>query len=539
MKRNVLKKITALLLAVIVAVGTLPACLCSAKKAVTPVIVVSGMGSFPLYLKGEDGQEKQVFGPAAADILSALAKCIVPLGKDVVNNDYSDLSDITQAVYGIFDSIACNPNGSSKYPVYTKTFSKSVDNYPDDFLNSEQDDDEIGIVKGMIKEYGGENVYYFNYDWRLDPLTHADGLAKLINSVLKEKKCEKVALVPASMGGCVVMSYIYKYGTDKLQRVVMAETAFQGVSLVGELFGKRLTVTTDMLLEYFYTFYQTDGFLYQTLLGMLASVIDLGGVNVKATLDKFFRSVVETVREPAYADIILKSFANMPGMWSLVPSTEYSSAKKAMFPGGMNKTLAGKADKYQNYVQKKAKSLLKAGFENGVDFRIVASYGFVGFPAVSTSYAQTDCLIDTAFESGGATCADRGQTLGEDYAPKSPVCKNAKHSHLSSDGIIDASTCMYPEKTWFVKYNRHVGHKFGTEANDLIVWLAGQDGDVTVYTNEKYPQFTALELFTGKLVSLTGEEGKKGADDGMSDFASRLVIFIRGIILFLKSLFTK
>ncbi|MCQ2463180.1 MAG: hypothetical protein MJ177_07230 [Clostridia bacterium] len=249
MKRNTLKKIAALLLAVIIAAGTLSVCLCSAKSAVTPVIVVSGMGSFPLYLKNEKGAEKQFFGPAAADILSALAKCVVPLGKNVVSNDYSDLSDITKAVYGIFDSIACNADGSSKYSVYTKTFSKSVKNYPDDFEKNEQDDDEIGIVKGMIKEYGADNVYYFNYDWRLDPLDHADALAKLVNSVIKQKKCEKVTLVPASMGGCVVMGYIYKYGTDKLKNVVMAETAFQGAGIAGELSNKRLAVTTNTLLE--------------------------------------------------------------------------------------------------------------------------------------------------------------------------------------------------------------------------------------------------------------------------------------------------
>ncbi|MCQ2463179.1 MAG: hypothetical protein MJ177_07225 [Clostridia bacterium] len=279
--------------------------------------------------------------------------------------------------------------------------------------------------------------------------------------------------------------------------------------------------------------------MYQTLLGMLASVIDLGGVNVKATLDKFFRSVIETVKEPAYADIILKSFGNMPGIWSLVPNKEYSAAKKAMFPKGMNKTLAAKTDKYQKYVQKKAKSLIDGGIKNGTEFRIIASYGFVGFPAVPTSLAQTDCLIETALESGGATCADRGKTLGDGYTAASPVCKNKKHNHLSGDGIIDASTCMYPEKTWFVKYNRHVGHKFGTEANDLIVWLAGQDGAVTVYTNDKYPQFTALELFTGKLTSLTGKEAKSSLSDGMSDISSRLAAFIKGIILYLKGLFTK
>lgn len=538
MKRKISLKLLALVMSVITVLCAFTGVPALAAGSVTPVIVISGMASFPLYVDTAD-KTKMVFGPETEDILKAVAECIVPIGKTAIYRDWSYLADgITKPVYNLFEYVACNEDGTSKYALTTPLFPKSVDNYPDSFENKEKSDDEAGIVKGLIDKIGGENVYYFNYDWRLDPLEHADDLKAYIDNVLREKNCSEVTLVPASMGGCIMTSYLYKYGTENIKSVIMTETAFLGTSVAGEVFNKKLIINTDTLLEYFYVFYQNTGFLYQTLFGLVSSCVELSTIDVEATLDKLFASLVLSLSDKLYDDVLVKIFGTMPGIWALVPNSYYEGAKKTMFPGGMNAALEKRTDEYQR-VQADAKKLIDSAIASGTEFYFVASYGYVGFPAVETVSNQSDCLIDTFYESGLATCAPYGQPFGADYKAVGTVCSDMSHNHVSTDAIIDASSCMYPEKTWFIKANRHVGFEYGTGANELVVWLILADDAVDVHADERYPQFVKLGLFSGKLTSLTGDTMKQSILDKPSNIYTRLITFLLGVIEFLKYSFAK
>lgn len=529
-----MKKVISLVLSVLMAFS-----LCTvafAQQDVTPVIVVSGMGSFPLYLE-QVSDSSQVFAPAAKDILKAIGGCIVPIGKAVISSDSAVFVDGAAAVANqLFDYISCNPDGTSKYSVVAPTFPKSVDNYESDFYNSEKNDDEVGITKALVDKIGAENVYYFNYDWRLDPLDHAVALKEMVDNVRKERSCSEVTLIPASMGGCVVMSYLYKYGSEGIKSIIMTETAVLGTSIVGELFTKEISISTDTLLEYFYTFFQDEGFLYQTLFGILASCIDLSLIDVEKTLDKLFASIVAMLSDALYADVLVNSFAAMPGIWALMPRSYYKTAKTAIYPEGMNKALMKRTDLYQNKVQANAEKLLKTAEAQGTDIYFLAAYGYVGFPATKKAMNQCDCLIDTCYESFNATCAPYGEFLGQDYKALGTVCNNAEHHHVSTDGIIDASTCLLPERTWFIKGNRHVGIGYKTGASDLMMFLATADSGVDVHTDEAFPQSTKLNRFSGKLTSLTGGEIKRELTDSHSDLLSRIINFLMGLVEYLKNM---
>ena len=206
----------------------------SAKEAVTPVVVVSGMNSFPL----TDKDGNTVYPPSGDKITKLVTDNIKPLLGFLVDGNWQKLGDeIIYDVYeDLFAEIACNEKGESINEVNISFFPESVDNYPDIFENNEQTVSEIGIIKGLIDDVGGENVYFFNYDWRLDPLKHADDLNKFIENVKKEKNADKVKLVPCSMGGTVVNSYLSKYGSDSLETIVYTMTAMQGLDTVGEVF---------------------------------------------------------------------------------------------------------------------------------------------------------------------------------------------------------------------------------------------------------------------------------------------------------------
>lgn len=90
-------------------------------------------------------------------------------------------------------------------------------------------------------------------------------------------------------------------------------------------------------------------------------------------------------------------------------------------------------------------------------------------------------LIDTKFGSLGAVCAPIGTTLKADSANK----------YLSSDLLVDASTCAFPDSTWFVRYQDH--NDFCDAYNDFVYYLLTFDGQPTVTSNAAFPQFMVCD----------------------------------------------
>ena len=101
-----------------------------------------------------------------------------------------------------------------------------------------------------------------------------------------------------------------------------------------------------------------------------------------------------------------------------------------------------------------------------------------------------DYLIDTALASGGAVCADVFETLPESYVQK----RDRKHNHISPDRVIDASTCMFPELTWFVRDMGHLDYPYGSEGMEFLLWLVRMDSQYTIRTSDRYPQFMQYDV---------------------------------------------
>ena len=50
-------------------------------------------------------------------------------------------------------------------------------------------------AKKRSAEIGAENVYVYNYDWRLDPIESAHGLHDFIQTVKANSRREKVSII--------------------------------------------------------------------------------------------------------------------------------------------------------------------------------------------------------------------------------------------------------------------------------------------------------------------------------------------------------
>lgn len=522
--KKTMRKILAAAMAVIMLFGVMPMAFATEE---TPVIVVSGMASYPLD-DGETGE--RVYGPETEVILNLVKRAIPDTMKFLVTKDWQALADgVVGDVYqSIFEGMSCDEEGNSKHNITTKLFPKSVDNYPDEWDYSTRLADEEAVIAAMVKTVGAENTYFFNYDWRLDPMETADKLNAFIENVKSEKGSSKVKLIPCSMGGVITNSYLSKYGSSSIDKIIYAMTAFHGMDMVGELFNKNLNLNTALLTEYLFSF-QKDKVDMQILMALIETLTEVSPMIGKA-LDAFIDESLVELSDRVYNEILIGSLGSCPGFWSFIPDNYYESAKKAMYGDKINPVFEEKIDNYHYNVLVKAPQIMEEARQNGTAIVLLSSYGYVGAPCTTTAYQQSDCLIEAYHEAGGATTALWGETLGDkDYEAIGTVCADKSHKHVSTDLIVDASTGIYPEYTWYLKYNKHVGLDFDTDCTDFLAWLITTEGQPTVHDNEKYPQFMRFNNTTGKLTSLTGEERKSSLLDKESNFLVRFLVIVESL----------
>ena len=191
----------------------------------------------------------------------------------------------------------------------------------------------------------------------------------------------------------------------------------------------------------------------------------------------------------------------MPSYWAMVGEEYYEDAKKFVF-GGHEKEYAGlikKIDNYHNKVKVPLESKLKQFKKSGMKIEIIAKYNTPFLPFLESHSVQGDAKISLSDISFGATGAEFGKTLSASYI--NTVKNKGKAKYISEDLIVDASTCLFPDYTWFI---RDLGH--GTTpsiVSKLLLKIFRSKSQSTVNTFKDYPQFTAYNSETKKLDPIT------------------------------------
>ena len=152
--------------------------------------------------------------------------------------------------------------------------------------------------------------------------------------------------------------------------------------------------------------------------------------------------------------------------------------------GGCEDEYAGfiaKVREYHEKVQAPHEETVLRMMDKGVRYNIFAKYNFPEMPLYAGAAVQSDGDTPIPRQTFGATAADYGKVLSEDYIASIPA-ENLKY--LSPDFKIDASTGLLPEYTWYVK-NLHHNHWGSIEPLSLDV----MNNDYTVSNQDVYPQF--------------------------------------------------
>ena len=278
--------------------------------------------------------------------------------------------------------------------------------------------------------------------------------------------------------------------------------------MVGQLFCKKVVLDEDGAQRLINQLISIKG---------VSKVIEMTGLLKR--LVPLLSTLVEEQVDRVYDEVLVPIFGYNPAIWSFVDDEVYDTAKATMLAGA-DPSFEGIIDNYHYNVQCKAKDLLQGAMDAGVKVAIVSNYNLQISPITERSNYNADTVIETRHTSGFATVAPIGETLGDGYIQAATPSKN----YLSSDGVIDASTCYFPEYTWFIKDMYHVGFDLESNNNDIYTWLMTADKQMDIHSNPMYPQFNIYEEDIKLLHPLDMLAGDVNHDDVVDLVDARTVL---------------
>ncbi len=513
--KKLLSVLLALTLALALAVPAMTAF--AADVNYIPTVLVGGRNrNMPIYTP--DGQKVFPIGDnlKTEDITNAVMHCLPYLGVGMISGNYDAwVDEFYKAMAPYYENILCDGNGDIA-PTSLET------KY--DYTN---------LVKGNYNECD----YRFEYDWRLDPFTTADYLDTLINNILDQTGAKKVSIVARCYGCNVLSAYLHEYGIEKVQNVVYYVSSSQGSSLrASEMFAGKFNINSEAIeyalqtgeIEKMYESVIDDPAMRELIISMLSLMNTLNTLNVPMSTLTDFVNKVYPMLAPKIVPATYGSFASI---WATVASEDYEQAKKLVFAGQEDEYagLIEKIDRYHYEVQVNEVEMLKEYKSQGMGLGIVVGYNVPSYlPFVESSMANNDATVLVKHASFGATAADYGSELS------AKQLEGVDEKYISSDHIINASTCAFPENTWFIK--NYIHSTFPVCIDKLNLAILKTNG-MTVDTDPNYPQFLKYDSETKTLSKLEDKPAGNTIVGPTVSFLEKIFNFIKSFFAMIKNLF--
>lgn len=516
MKRIISVILCALMLMTIAA----PAAVATDVTTDTPVVFIRG-ASRHLYASDESDDESTQIFPLDVDLGSvvseALKPCLEELAAGLLTGDYDAYCDeLYNVVAPLYEDVILDKNGEAS-----------------DGSGDGRKVEDFGCPV-QTSNFGLWD-YDFGFDLRLSPLEIADDLKTYIDMV-RNATGKKVSLVGRCFGGNVISAYLAKYedhAAENVESVVMYISSTLGIDLIGALFAGELKIDADNV-DRFVEYVMNDMGVIEdpTLQSLVVALVDvLNYAKVLGLGTDALQYIIDNVKDNLVPRLALACYGTFPSYWSMVTTEYYEKARDNVFAGKEDEYagMIAKIDEYHYGVQLTYENVMARLQEKGVAMTVVAKYDVPVVPLYDGADAQGDFVAETEDISFGATCAAMDKTLSDEYINS---LENTRF--LSADRKVDASTCLYPEKTWFLKNIFHTD--FPDCANYLIREIVNSKGQMTVFDNESYPQYLDYNEETGELVPVTELDPEVPEKGSGEERFSVLIRFLTAILNFFTKL---
>ncbi len=488
----------------------------------TPVIFVRG-ASRNLYESDDYISEETKIFPLDLDLgqvlKDALMPCLEQLALGMLTDDFDEYCDeLYNTVAPLYEDVILDKNGEA----------------------SDGSGDGLKVTdfhlpwQGQKSNFGLQSCD-FGFDMRLSPLVIADDLKAYIDSVYA-RTGKKVALIGRCFGGNIISAYLSKYeahAAEKVESVVMYISSTVGIDLIGALFSGEIKLDADNV-DRFADYALNDlGFIEdKELQSLLVAFIDI--INYAKVLGlgtDALQDIIDSVKDNLVSRLALACYGTFPSYWSMVPVEYYEKARDNVFAGKEDEYagMIEKLDKYYNEVQLTYEDVMNRLQAKGVEMTVIAKYDVPIVPLYEGAGSQGDFVAETADISFGATCAPMDEVLSDEY-----IASLADKRFVSPDCKVDASTCLYPEKTWFIKDVFHTD--FPECANVLLGEIVDSKGKMTVFDNEKYPQYLIYNTENESLDPVEGLDPVKPEKGSNEERFSILIRFFTAIFSFMSKL---
>lgn len=450
-----------------------------------PLIYVVGTGVH-LIADNPDGTTRKIFPLVLPEnfIMDTVEANIGIFAKAVVTQQWDEFCDV------LYDTIS---------PLYADLM---LDENGDPRDNSRADiDSRDRINPAKVNGKYGTEQFKFNYDWRIDPYVTAEKLHEYIEAVLAATGETEVALLGRCLGDCIAAAYMEKYDGEYVADYISYASAVNGAEFCSKAFCGEIYLEADGIERYVYDLELATGNNINEIIQAFVTVL-----NETYGLD-FLAWSVNNVYPDIYLKIVprlLRSmYGNFPAYWAMVSDEDYEKAKETVFYGEDTAKYANFINRIDNYhynVQVKLPELW-AGFKaDGINMANVTKYGYQTLPIIKNADVLGEDFCTVKKASLGATTSTIDSVLSDDYIAAAQA--NGTDRYISPDKQIDASTCVLPDTTWFIKNMKHAN--FPDSINRLFDRIINIDG-FTVFNDADYPQYLVFDDETQLIYPMTSD----------------------------------
>ncbi len=496
-----IKKVLSVLLAAMMIFSLFIPASAAAEVQDCPVIYIPGINTSPIYTDKND-PSTLITVPDNQQLIDFVKKDLLPAAITYAADKNAE--KLSKAVCGPINEMFAgwfnNPDGSAK--------------------------GNSGAVVTIPEKISKKDTIRFDYDWRGDPVEIAAELDAFVEAVCLKSGCEQVAVIVHSLGSVITGAYISEYGNGRIKSIVLDSPAIEGVSYIGEMLSGRMNIDSAAFMNYLRGVLTTAE--YDELVHSSLDILEIAGMT-----DYFIElldDALDVLAPVLIKDTLVPIFGSWLTIWAMVPDEDLDESMNFVFneiyKGEDMSALVSKIEAYSSLVRENREKLL-LDLDKNAKLAVISRYGFSSIPLTDEWKILSDTVIDTASTSLGAVTADYNSTFSEEYLADKAA------EYISPDRTVDASGCLFPEKTWFIKNTTHAETWVTRNLSNMFLFA---EEELTCDSSE-LSRFSYYDRENDTVVEDTTSPAKDENTSALAKFFNFLRIILEKIADFFKGIF--